>query len=149
MAKLYNDTVLPDSDLKFTDCQYTGQFLETETGLNAIYYHDGKLYYFGKFTRIPHQIEHEGILKMHEDTLLLMKHRPDLYVSERDMMVHSDNIFYVLSRQGKYTEYLAGYGWVTFLSVVTYNVEYWIFNDINGAIDYITPNAILAPCCKL
>jgi hypothetical protein len=97
MAKLYNDTVLPDSDLKFTDCQYTGQFLETETGLNAIYYHDGKLYYFGKFTRIPHQIEHEGILKMHEDTLLLMKHRPDLCVSERDMLVHSDNIFYVFS----------------------------------------------------
>jgi hypothetical protein len=86
---------------------------------------------------------------MHEDTLLLMKHRPDLCVSERDMLVHSDNIFYVLSREGKYTEYLAGYGWVTFLSVVTYNVEYWIFNDINGAIDYITPNAILAPCCKL
>ena len=152
MVKLHNDKSLPNSDLKFTDCQYTGQIIETISGLRPIYYYDGKLYYFGKYTGIPHQIEHQEILKQHEDTLKLMEYRPDLSVSELDTLV-SGNTSYVLLRVAKHTEYLTGYGigynWMTYPAMRRFNADYWIFNDIKHALNFATSKTILAPCCKI
>ena len=89
MLTLISDTVISESAIKPSDCQITGFYAETTTGVNAIYYCDGKLYYFGKYTNIPHLVECPEILDRHEKTLEVMTQCPDLSVSERDQIVET------------------------------------------------------------
>ena len=87
MITVTADNAIPESSLKPSLCQLTGFYADTNTGLQAIYYHDGSLYYFGKYTNIPHLVECQEILDRYEKSLQVMEQCPDLSVSERDQIV--------------------------------------------------------------
>lgn len=75
MFTLTADTAIPDCNIKPSDCQITGFFAHTKTGLQAIYYCDGCLYYFGTYTNIPHLVECPEILDKYD-----REHNPDQFV---------------------------------------------------------------------